>query len=127
MLKPIPARMLKDTVVLKVPTGNDRWGHETFEEYTINNVHLQSDNVTKLSNNNTEVTLTGVLFIDGTRSVPRYDIDGLQLQAHNTGSTMRAIVYNASGNMVGDFRVLVVDGLPDVPATRVHHWELGLV
>ena len=127
MLKSIPSRMLKDSVVLKVPTSVDRWGHEVFEEYAINNVHLQTDNKTTLSINNTEVTLVGVLFIDGRKSLPKYDIESLQLQAQNSGSVMRAVVTNYTGQVVGDYRVLVVDGLPDVPATRVHHWELGLV
>lgn len=127
MLKPIPARMLKDSVVLKVPKGADRWGHETFEEYKINNVHLQADNKTTITVQNTEVTLTGVLFIDCIRSNPKYNINDLQETSQNAGSTMRAIVYDAQGKKSGDFRVVAVDGLPDVPATRIHHYELLLV
>ena len=127
MLKPIPARMLKDSVVLQVPTGADRWGHDTFEEYRISNVHLQADNKTTITVRNTEVTLTGVLFIDCKRSNPKYNIEELQEKSQNAGSTMRAIVYNAQGRKTGDFRVIAVDGLPDVPATRTHHYELLLV
>jgi hypothetical protein len=40
---------------------------------------------------------------------------------------MRAEVYDASGKLQGNYAVLIVNGLPDVPATRVHHWELSLV
>jgi hypothetical protein len=126
MLKSIPSSMLKDKVILKVPTGMDRWQKITYEDYTISNVHLQSDNKTVISVNNSDVRLTGTLFIDGKKSYPQYDIESLQKQAQNNNGTMRAIVFNASGVETGNFNVLIVDGLPDVPATRIHHWELGL-
>ena len=126
MLKSIPSAMLKDKVVLKVPKGMDRWQNIEYDEYTINNVHLQSDNKTVITLNNSEVRLTGTLFIDGKRSTPIMDIEALQEQAHEHNGTMRAVVYNAQGNNLGDFNVLIVDGLPDVPAVRIHHWELGL-
>jgi hypothetical protein len=126
MLKSIPSVMLKDTVVLKVPKGMDRWQNTEYDEYTISKVHLQSDNKTVISLNNSDVTLTGTLFIDGKKSTPLYDIESLQKQAHDNKGTMRAIVYNAQGVVSGDFNVLIVDGIPDVPATRIHHWELGL-
>lgn len=126
MLKSIPSVMLKDTVILKVPKSMDRWQTTEYKEYTIKNVHLQSDNKTTISVNNSEVRLTGVLFIDGKKSLPIYDIEALQSTAQSNNGTMRAVVYNAQGVEVGDFNVLIVDGLPDVPATRIHHWELGL-
>ena len=126
-LAPIPARMLHDKVVLKVVTGMDRYQNKTYTEYTINNVHLQSSNDTIKSANNTEVQLKGILFIDARRSLPVLDIYALQQQSLSNGDTMRAVVTDASGAESGDFAVLVVDSLPDVPATRCHHWELGLV
>mgnify|MGYP003301608325 FL=1 len=126
-LAPIPARMLHDTVVLKVVTGIDRYQHKTYTEHTIKNVHLQSSNDTIKSANNTEVQLKGILFIDARRSLPVLDVYALQQQSLNNGDTMRAVVTDASGTEVGDYAVLIVDDLPDVPATRRHHWELGLV
>ena len=126
MLKSIPSSMLKDSVVFKVPTGMDRWQNVTYDEYTINNVHLQGDNRTRISVNNSEVTLTGILYIDGRKSTPIYDIEALQEIAQQNKTTMRAIIFNAQGKQVGDYNVLTIDGLPDVPATRVHHWEIGL-
>lgn len=126
MLKSIPSSVLKDSVVLKVPNGMNNWQEITYTEYPIANVHLQADNKTSIQVNNSEVHNTGTLFIDGRKSLPQYDIEDLQKQAHANNSTMRAVIYNASGKLVGDFNVLTVDGLPDVPATRVHHWELGL-
>lgn len=126
MLKSIPSSMLKDTAVLKVPNGMDRWQNTTYEEYMIQNVHLQSDNRTTIAVNNSNVTLTGILYIDGRKSIPQLDIDALQEQAHKQNTTMRVDVFNAQGKKVGDFNVLTIDGLPDVPATRIHHWEIGL-
>lgn len=127
MLSPIPARMLHDTVVFKVPTAMDRYQSKTYTEYTVSNVHLQASNDTVKGANDTEVQLKGVLFVDARRSTPVLDLYALQTSAHAVGDTMRAVVYDASGGEVGDYAVMVIDDLPDVPATRRHHWEIGLV
>ena len=126
-LTPIPARMLHDSAVIRVVTGMDRYENKTYREYRVNHVHLQTDiNVLKAPND-TEVQLRGVLFVDSRRSTPALDYTALQNQSLAAGDTMRCVVYDASGKQTGDYAVMVVDGLPDVPATRVHHWELGLV
>ena len=126
-LAPIPSRMLHDTVILKVCTGMDRYQKKTYDEYTINNVHLQSNSDTVKKANDTEVQLKGILFVDGRKSLPAYDLNALQDQSLANGDTMRAVVTDAAGNDAGDYAVLVVDSLPDVPATRIHHYELGLI
>lgn len=126
-LAPIPSRMLHDTVTLKVVTGMDRYQNKTYGEYTISNVHLQSNNDTIKRANDTEVQLKGILFVDARKSLPALDLNALQEESLKNGDTMRAIVTDASGNDAGEYAVLVVDSLPDVPATRVHHYELGLV
>lgn len=126
-LTPIPARMLHDSAVIRVVTGMDRYQNKTYREYRVSHVHLQDDiNVVKAVNN-TEVQLRGVLFVDCRRSTPNLDYHALQEQSLAAGDTMRVQVYDASGVRTGDYAVLLVEGLPDVPATRVHHWELGLV
>lgn len=126
-LAPIPARMLHDTVVFSVVTGMDRYQTKTYTEYTVKNVHLQSSNDVRKGSDNTEVQLRGILFVDARRSLPVLDLYALQQQSLQAGDTMRAKVYDASGNEVGDYAVLIVDDLPDVPATRRHHWELELI
>lgn len=126
-LAPIPARMLHDTVVFSVVTGMDRYQTKTYTEYTVKNVHLQSSNDVRKGADNTEVQLRGILFVDARRSLPVLDLYALQQQSLQAGDTMRAKVYDASGNEVGDYAVLIVDDLPDVPATRRHHWELELI
>lgn len=126
-LTPIPARMLHDTAVFHVVTGMDRWQEKTYTHYTVQHVHLQNDLDSIKGADNTEVQLRGVLFVDTRRSTPALDFTALQEQSLAAGDTMRVTVTDASGAEAGDFAVLVVDGVPDVPATRIHHWELGLV
>ena len=126
-LAPIPSRMLHETVVFKVVTGMDRFQAKTYDTFTVHNVHLQGSNDTLKGPNDTEVQLKGILFVDARRSTPVLDLYALQQQSLAAGGTMRAVVTDASGAEVGDFAVLIVDDLPDVPATRRHHWELGLV
>lgn len=127
MLAPIPQRMLHDTAVFKVVTGMDRYQNKEYEEYTVNNVHLQSSNDVIKGADNTEVQLKGVLFIDARRSLPALDIYAMQNQSLEAGDTMRCVVYDVNGAEVGDYAVLIVDDLPNVPATTRHHWELSLV
>lgn len=127
MLAPIPARMLHDSVLFKVCTGMDRYQNKTYDEYTVNNVHLQSSNDVYKRANDTEVQLKGILFVDARRSTPVLDLYALQQASLEAGDTMRAIVTDANGNNNGDYAVMVVNDLPNVPANTRHHWELGLI
>ena len=127
MLAPIPSRMLHDTATFKVCTGMDRYQNKTYKDITVSNVHLQSSNDVYKRANDTEVQLKGVLFVDARKSTPIIDLYDLQQESLLNGDTMRCIVSNADGSEVGDYAVLVVDDLPDVPANRRHHWELSLI
>lgn len=126
-LAPIPSRMLHDTVIFYVVQYMDRYQNKVYADYTVNNVHLQSSNLTLKRANDTEVQLRGILFVDERRSTPKLDLYALQQQSLENGDTMRAVVFDASGEQVGDYTVIEVNDLPDVPATRRHHWELSLV
>ena len=126
-LAPIPARMLHDTVTFKVVKSMDAYQDKTYEEHTVQHVHLQGSSDTVKGPNDTEVQLRAVLFVDARKSTPALDLDALQAASLAAGDTMRAVVTDASGKTVGDYAVLIVDSLPDVPATSVHHWELSLV
>lgn len=126
-LSPIPARMLHDTAVFSVVTGMDRYQNKTYEEYTVNHVHIQaSQNIIK-KDQDTEVQLRAILFVDSKRSTPVLDLYEMQQESLAKGDTMRVKVYSADGSEQGDYAVLIVDDLPDVPANRRHHWELSLV
>ena len=127
MLRPIPQQLLRDMVTIKVCTGVDDWQKPTWQEYSVSNVHLQNTNEVKKTKDNTEVVLRSVLFIDTNRSTPRIDYDSLVKQSESAGKPMRAIVFSASGTEYGDFEVLTVDPVPDVPSNKIHHIELGLV
>jgi hypothetical protein len=121
MLSPIPARMLHDTVLFKVCKGMDRYQNKQYDEYTVKNVHLQSSNDVYKRPNDTEVQLKGILFVDARRSTPVLDLYALQETSLANGDTMRAVINGQ------DYAVLVVDDLPNVPATGRHHWELSLI
>lgn len=126
-LAPIPSSMLHDSVDFYVPTSEDRWQAKVYQVYHVDHVHLQADHSTLKSTDNEEVQLKGILWVDARRSTPVRDLYALQQAALAVGDTMRAKVYDASGVLQGDFAVLTLDGLPDVPATRLHHWELSLI
>lgn len=127
MLRPIPERLLRDLVIIKVCTGVDAWQKPTWEPTTVNRVHIQNTSEVRKTTSNTEVVLRSILFIDGRRSTPALDYDALAAQSLASGRPMRAEVYNASGQKLGDYEVLTVDPVPDIPADRIHHIELGLV
>ena len=126
MLRPIPRQMLRSTLTLSVPTGVDRYQKPTVETYTVKNVHLQADDHTRKTADNTEVSLTGILFVDQHYSTPQLDYEALQTAAHAAGSVMTCTVTDKRGNTSGAYTILVVDALPD-DEDNIHHWELGLV
>lgn len=126
-LAPIPGSMLHDTAVFYVVDYMDRYQKKVYREITVKNVHLQSSNNVLKRANDTEVQLRGLLFVDDRRSTPRIDLYALQKESLEKGDTMRVMVKDASGNEVGEYAVIEVDDLPDVPATRRHHWELSLI
>lgn len=127
MLRPIPGVLLSDNVTIKVCTGTDIWQKPTWDKYQVSKVHLQDTNEVRKTKENTEVLLRSILFIDGTRSTPHLDYRALASQSEAAGKPLRAVVSSFDGTLLGEFEVLSVDVLPDVPATRVHHIELGMV
>lgn len=126
-LSPIPSRMLHDSAKFYVVTGMDRYQEKIYDTYEVAHVHLQNASNVIKAPNDTEVQLKGILFVDCRRSMPCLDLYALQEASLAAGDTMRVDVTDASGKLVGNFAVMVVDGAPDVPATRTHHWELSLV
>lgn len=127
MLQPIPSRLLRDSLTLRVCTGIDGWQNPTWQEYSVANVHVQNTNEVKKTTDNTEVVLRSVIFVDTVRSQPTLDYQLLCDQSQAAGRPMRAVAYDFNGNTLGEFEVLTVDPIPDVPDTRIHHIELGVV
>lgn len=127
MLRSIPQSLLGDIATIKVCTGVDAWQSPTWQEYTVRHVHIQNTNEVKKTKENTEVVLRSILFVDSKRSSPNLDYDTLAEQSQQAGRSLRCIVYNSAGQKYGDYEVLTVDPVPDVPAIKIHHVELGLV
>lgn len=125
MLSPIPRRILRSSAVFSVPTGIDRYQKPTYTTYTVYNVHCQSDNSTRKTAQNTEVSLRGILFIDARHSTPALDYTALQEAAQAAGGVMTVRVTGRDGRTSPAYTVLVVDELSD-DEDNLHHWELGL-
>ena len=64
--------------------------------------------------------------MDGRKSTPVKDYLALQAQAQEVGASITVDITDSQGNTI-HYTVETVDALPDVPATRVHHTEIGLV
>lgn len=127
MLSTIPRRILRSTAIFSVPAGVDRYQKPMEPStYTVHNVHLQGDYLNKRSTNNTEVTLSGVLFVDARISTPALDYEALQRAANAAGGEMTVSVYGKNGALLGNHTVVNVDALPG-DEDNLHHWELGLV
>lgn len=127
MLSPIPRRILRDTAVFTVPLEFDRYQKPIkTETYTVANVHIQNDNSTHKTRENTEVTLRGVLYVDARYSVPHLDYEDLQAKAQKAGGVITCEITSRRGSTSGPFTVLVIDALPD-DEDNLHHYELGLV
>ena len=127
MLSPIPRRILRSTATFSVPGGFDRYQAPLQPTtYVVGNVHLQADNSTHKTAQNTEVTLRGVLFIDARYSTPSLDYEALQEAAQAAGGVMTVTIKDRRGSTTGPYTVLVVDALPD-DEDNLHHYELGLV
>ena len=114
MLSPIPRRILRDTAHFSVPSGFDRYQKPLQPtEYTVQNVHIQVDNSTHKTAQNTEVTLRGILYIDARYSTPTLDYEALQEAAQEAGGVMTVTVTDKRGKTTGPYTVLVIDALPD--------------
>ena len=114
MLRPIPQSLLGDLAIIKVCTGMDA-------------VVPGAASLVAETKENTEVVLRSTLFIDARLSRPALDYDSLAEHSQKAGKPLRCEVFNSQGQKYGEYEVLTVDPVPDVPATRVHHVELGLV
>lgn len=121
MLTPIPARILKHTVVFHVCTGVDVWQNPTVTDLTVSKVVMQPTHETRKTTTNTEVVLRSLLFIDARRSSPsNLDVQALQQTSEANGLPL---TLTFGGNT---YTVLTVDTLYDDEGVY-HHAEVGLV
>lgn len=120
MLKPIPSRILKSTATVKVCNGVDRYQKQSYTEYTIQRVHIQPTNEIRKTQDNTEIVLRSILFVDAHTSTPSLDWCALLREAHENLGDMRVVVRGV------EYTVVSVDELRDDSDT-LHHWEVALV
>ena len=125
MLSPIPSVMLKDSAVFHVPVSIDEYQKAVYQDYAVNHLHIQNSNAIKQSVTDEEVVLRAILFVDNKRSTPVYDYMALMAQAEAVGAQITVTVTEASGNSA-EYTVELIDAVPDVPAIRTHHTEIGL-
>lgn len=120
MLKPIPAKILKSTATVQVCTGVDLYQNQTYETYTVKRVHLQPTNEVRKTQENAEIVLRSILFVDARTSTPALDWAGLLTTAHSNKGDMRVTVRGVT------YTVASVDALRD-DTDELHHYEIGVV
>ena len=120
MLRPIPSQILKSTATVKVCNGVDVYQNQTYTEHTVKRVHLQPTNEVRKTQDNTDVVLRAVLFVDARISAPKLDWGTLLQTAHALKGDVRVIVRGC------EYTVSGVDELRD-DTDRMHHWEISLV
>ena len=119
MLKPIPAKIMRSTATVKACIGLDRYQNQTYQDYTVKNVHLQPTNEIRKTVSNTDCALRSILFVDARRSTPALDWERLLRTAHEHGGDMRVTVRGV------EYTALTVDALRD-NSDNLHHWEIAL-
>ncbi len=124
MIRPIPPRILAQTVTLSVCQSIDAWQEPTYENYDVSRVCLQPTNMTAKTKENTEVTLRSLLFVDARLSAPALDWNALQVESEKNGAP--CVVSYMQGSAVMRYTVLDVDTLYD-DRGNVHHYEVALV
>ena len=119
MLRPIPAKIMRSTAEVKVCTGVDLYQNQTYQTYTVKNVHLQPTNELRKTAENTSNVLRAILFVDRRHSVPNLDWMNLFLSAQAIAGDMKVTVRGI------EYTVFSVDELMD-DTDCFHHWEIGL-
>lgn len=119
LLKPIPAKIMRSTITVKVCSGLDRYQNQTFTEYTVKKVHLQPTNEIRKTADNTDCTLRSLLFVDRQHSIPSLNWWELFKTAHQQGGDMKVVCRGE------EYTVFTVDELRD-DTDQFHHWEIGL-
>lgn len=122
MLRPIPARILKHSAVLQVPTAVDADRVVTYgDPIALSRVCIQPTNETRKTAENTEVLFRAILFFDARLSIPTdTDWDALKMQADAAGSDLK-VTYSGQ-----TYTVQSVDSCID-DCGNLHHVEVGLI
>ena len=126
MLKPIPSALLKDVATFHYPVSLDKWQKPVYDDLIVANVHIQPTNATKKTVTNEEIVLRAMLFVDCKKSSPKVDLMSMQEAAQAIGANILVTITDYEGKTT-EYTVESIDALPDVPAIRTHHYEVGLI
>ena len=126
MLRPIPQKILTDTLILKRTTGFNVYQEAQYEIIRVKNVHVQSSNDIKISATNTEVALKAIAYIDARISTPQLNYSEIEYEAQRIGGTCKAEVEHTYGAEPGEYTVVTVEPIPDDNGL-IHHYEIGLI
>ncbi len=119
MFRPIPSRILKSTAVVSWCTGTDVYQKQQYAYITVYNVHLQPSNDIAKSRDNTDLQLSGTLFVDARRSKPQLEWDQMLNEAHRLGGDLRVEVRGVT------YTVISAHPYRD-DSDLFHHWEIGV-
>jgi hypothetical protein len=125
-IKRFPRRIFRDSITLLVPSSFDSYQQPTNTNKMINNVHVQADNRTHKTGDNTEVQLKGRVWVYPPYSTPMYDLEALQAQTQALGGVLTCKITDKAGRTSGPYTILEVNAYPD-DEDNLHHYELGLV
>lgn len=126
MLRPIPRKILTDTLILKRPTGFNVYQEAQYEIIRVKNVHVQSSNDIKMTATNTEVALKAIAYIDARTSTPQLNYSEIEYEAQRIGGTCKAEVEHTYGVEPGEYTIVTVEPIPDDNGL-IHHYEIGLI
>nr|DAI35512.1 MAG TPA: Minor capsid protein [Caudoviricetes sp.] len=109
-MRPIPKRLLIHAVILKTPAGIDSWQKVQYLDQSLEHVRIDPAEKIIQTRENTQVQLNSVLFYDCRNSAPA------------------GITFEAGQKVVWcgrEYTIVSIERLYD--ASRLHHWEVGLV
>lgn len=120
MLKPIPIQMLRHKATIIIPTEiNADQAVTGTEEITLKRCMIQRSDRTKVSKENTEVTLPATLYIDARLTYPHIDWE-LKKQFADTVNASIKVLFGGKRYTVYSVEAYLDDN------ARVHHYEVGL-
>ena len=113
-------------MTFKAPTSFNVYQEAQYEETTVKHVHIQNANDIKFSTDNTEVTLSAIIYVDARISKPSLDYSKMEYEAERIGGTCKATITHRTGAESGEFTVKTVEAIPD-DTGAIHHYEIGVV
>lgn len=111
LVKPIPRRLLRHEVLYKPYIGDGRHGAVWGEEISLRNICVDYDTDYRIRGKSQTIRYRAVLYYDCVNSFPR------------------DIAFKEKDKVVFNGAEMTVEGIcvPNTPAGKAHHYELGLV